>query len=152
MSVSGFSESDSSSQTFLWVAAVRKAFLGRSSFTALLSSAVPGSSSLVLFVPTADALLVGILGGGGSLVPLFVVWAKQARVLCPSLPHLRQSFSSFLCWSISSCGTLSMVALNESHRISCSGNLSFVWGPSPPKLHHENQNLPSVASRRPLEL
>ena len=96
MSVSGFSESDSSSQTFLWVAAVLRAFLGRASIAAVLSSAFPGSSSWVLFVPAADALLVGIFGGGGNFVPLDVVWAKHALVLCPSLPLLQQSASFVL--------------------------------------------------------
>ena len=96
MSVSGFSESESSSQTFLWAAAVFKAFFGLASIAAVLSSAFPGSTSWVLFVQAADAVFVGIFGGGGNFVPLDVVWAKHALVLCPSLPHLRQSDSFVL--------------------------------------------------------
>ena len=91
MLVSGFSESESSFQTFLWAAAVLWAFLGRASTAAVLPPAFPGSSSWVLLLLTADALLVGIVGEGGSFVALDVVWAKHALVLCPSLPHVRQS-------------------------------------------------------------
>ena len=73
MSVPGFSKSVSSSQTFLWAATVFKAFFGLASIAAVLSSAFRGSSSWVLFVPAADALLVGVFGGGRSFVPLDVV-------------------------------------------------------------------------------
>ena len=132
MSVSGFSESDSFSQTILWAAAVFMAFFGLSSIAAVLSSAFQGSSSEVLFVPAADAFLVGILGRGGNLEPFDVVWAKHALVLCPSLPHLLQSASFCLYSLASSSGVPCMAALQDSHRISCSGNLSLMLGPIPP--------------------
>ena len=82
MSVSGVSESDSSYQTFLRVTAVLGAFLGLALITTELSSAFPGSSSFVFLVLAADGLLVAIFGGGGSLVPFDVDWAKQALILC----------------------------------------------------------------------
>ena len=70
--------------------------MGRASIAVVLSSAIPGSSSWVLFVPAAPALLVGMFGGGGSFMPLDVVWAKHALVLCPSITQLRQSASLVL--------------------------------------------------------
>ena len=132
MSVSGFSESDYSSQSVLWVAAVLRAFLGIASIAAELFSACPDSSSWVLFVPVADTLLVGFFGDGGSLVPFDVDWAKQALVLCPSLPHLWQWASFVLNSPAYSSGTSFIAALKDSHRISCTGNLSFLLGPVPP--------------------
>ena len=80
MLVSKFSVSESSSHIFFWAAAVLRAFFGLASISAVLTSEVPGSLSWVLFVPAADAFLVSIFGGGGSLVPLDVVWVKQALV------------------------------------------------------------------------
>ena len=97
--MSGFpSDSESSSQTFLWEAALLRAFLGWALIAATVSSAVSASCSGsspsgTRLVPMADAFNYGILGRGESLVPLAVVRAKLALVLCPSHPHLRQSAS-----------------------------------------------------------
>ena len=132
MWVSGFSKADSSFQTFLWVAVVVIAFLGLASMAEVLSSAFPGSSSWVLFVLAANARFVGIFRGEGSLVPYDVVWAKQALVLCPSLPYLRQSALFCLYLLAYSSGMSFMAALKDSHRISCVGDLSFLLGPVPP--------------------
>ena len=130
MPVSGLSMSDISSLTFLWVAAVLMTFFGLASIVAELFFAFPGSLFWVLFVPAADAWLVGIFEGGGSLVPLVVFWVKHDLVLCPSRPHLRQSASLVLYSWNSSSGVSFMAALKDSHRISYSRNLSFLLGPS----------------------
>ena len=61
-----------------------------------------------------------------------MVWAKHALVLCPSLPYHRQS-ASCLRYSVNSSSRVSLIATpKDYHRISCSGNLSFLLGPSPP--------------------
>ena len=129
MSVSGFSQSDSSFQTFLWVAAVLRAFFGRASIAAELSSAFSGSSSWVLLVPAADACLVAIFRGGGSSVPLLVVWAQYALVLCPSRPHLRQSASLVRCsWNSSSVVPF-ISGLKDSLGFLAPGIGHFCWAP-----------------------
>ena len=123
----------STSQTFLWVAAVR-AFLMGLCTAAVFSTSFSGSgcSSAVRFVPMADALPAGSFGGGASFVPFCVVWAKQALVLCPFLPHLRQSESSSRCFLNSSSGTPLTASAKDPHRISWSGYLSLTAGPVPP--------------------
>ena len=67
---------DSTSQTFLWVAAVR-AFLISLGTAAVCTSSFSGSgsASAILLVPMADAFPDGSFGGGASLVPAMVVWA-----------------------------------------------------------------------------
>ena len=67
---------DSTSQTFLWVAAVH-AFLISLGTAAVFSSSFSGSGfvSAVLLVPVADAFPDGSFGGVAHLVPAMVVWA-----------------------------------------------------------------------------
>ena len=96
----------STSQTFLWVAAVRAFLIGRGTaadFSTFFSDSA--SASAILFVSIANALLDGSFGGGLSFVPFAVVLAKQAPVLCPFLPQCLQSASSSQCFLNLSSGT-----------------------------------------------
>ena len=123
----------STSQTFLWVAAVRAFFIGQGTVAGFSTSFSDSSSaSAVHFVPIADAFPDGSFGGGASLVPPAVVWAKQALVLCPFLPHRRQSASSLRCLVNSLSRTPLTASAKDSHRISWSGYLSLTAGPVPP--------------------
>ena len=123
----------STSQTFLWVAAVH-AFLIGQGMAAVFSTSFSGSgsTSAVLFVWTADALPDGSFGGGASFVPLVVVWVKHALVLWPFLLHLLQLVSSSLCFLNSSSGMPLTASTKDPHRISCFRYLSLTAGPVPP--------------------